>query len=70
MTTLAFVETGSGNPVLWVPAAAVRSRNGAWYVTRHGPGGPVETPIQIGMRNEGRVEIRSGLTEGAEVIVP
>jgi HlyD family secretion protein/macrolide-specific efflux system membrane fusion protein len=70
MTTLAFIETGSGDPVLWVPSAAVRSRNGAWYVTRRAPDGPVETPVQIGMRNEGRVEIRTGLPEGADVIIP
>ena len=70
MTTLAFIETGSGDPVLWVPAAALRSRNGAWYVMRRGPEGPFETPVQIGMRNEGRVEIRGGLAEGAEVIAP
>jgi HlyD family secretion protein/macrolide-specific efflux system membrane fusion protein len=70
MTTLAFIETGSGDPVLWVPSAAVRSRNGTWYVTRRGPDGPVEMPIQIGTRNEGRVEIRGGLAEGAEVVVP
>jgi multidrug efflux pump subunit AcrA (membrane-fusion protein) len=69
MTTLAFIEGGSGEPVLWVPAAAVRSRNSAWYVRERGPNGPVETPVQIGMRNEGRVEIRSGLSEGADVIV-
>lgn len=70
MTTLAFIEAGSGKPVLWLPAAAVRSRNGVWHVTRRGPDGPVDTPVQIGMRNEGRVEIRGGLAEGAEVIVP
>ena len=70
MTALAFIETGRGDPVLWVPSAAVRSRNGVWFVSRRGPDGSVETPVQIGMRNEGRVEIRSGLAEGAEVIVP
>lgn len=70
MTTLAFIETGRGDPILSVPSAAVRSRNGAWFVTRRGPDGPVEMPVQIGVRNEGRVEIRSGLAEGAEVIVP
>lgn len=69
MTTLAFVETGSREPVLWVPSAAVYSRPDGWYVRKPGPSGPVETAVQIGMRNEGRVEIRSGVVEGTEVFV-
>jgi HlyD family secretion protein/macrolide-specific efflux system membrane fusion protein len=69
MTTLVFIETGSGQPVLWVPAAAVRSNAAGWYVRRPSANGSVETPVQIGVRNEGRVEIRSGLAEGAEVLV-
>jgi HlyD family secretion protein len=69
MTTLAFVETGSNQPVLWVPSAAVFSKPDGWYVRRPGPNGPLETAVQIGMRNEGRVEIRSGVAEGTEVLV-
>jgi HlyD family secretion protein len=69
MTTLAFVETGSSEPVLWVPSAAVYSKPDGWYVRRRGPSGPVETAVQIGVRNEGRVEIRSGVVEGTEVLV-
>jgi HlyD family secretion protein/macrolide-specific efflux system membrane fusion protein len=69
MTTLAFIETGSGQPVLWLPAAAVLSKAGGWYVRRLSANGSVETPVQIGVRSEGRVEIRSGLAEGAEVLV-
>jgi HlyD family secretion protein/macrolide-specific efflux system membrane fusion protein len=69
MTTLAFVQTGSNQPVLWVPSAAVFSKPDGWYVRRPGPNGPVETAVQIGTRNEGRVEIRSGVVEGAEVLV-
>jgi HlyD family secretion protein len=69
MTTLAFVETGSNERVLWVPSAAVYSKPDGWYVRRPGPNGPVETPVQIGIRNEGRVEIRGGVTEGTEILV-
>ena len=68
MTTLAFVETGSSQPVLWVPSAAVSSKAGGWYVRQASPNGPVEVPVQIGVRNEGRVEIRSGVAEGAAVL--
>ena len=69
MTTLAFVETGSNQPVLWLPSAAVFSKAEGWYVRRITRNGPVETSVQIGMRNEGRVEIRSGVSEGEEVLV-
>lgn len=69
MTTLAFIETGSNQPVLWLPSAAVFSRPDGWYVRRMTPNGIVETPVQIGARNEGRVEIRSGVAEGTEVSV-
>jgi hypothetical protein len=31
--------------------------------------GPVETTVQIGARSDGRVEIRSGLIEGTEVLL-
>jgi HlyD family secretion protein/macrolide-specific efflux system membrane fusion protein len=69
MTTLAFIETGSNQPVLWVPAAAVYSKPDGWYVRRPGPKGPVETRVQIGIRNEGRIEIRDAVAEGTEVFV-
>jgi HlyD family secretion protein/macrolide-specific efflux system membrane fusion protein len=69
MTTLAFIETGSNHPVLWLPSAAVFSKPDGWYVRRVTPNGAVETPVQIGSRNEGQVEIRTGLTERTEVIL-
>lgn len=68
MTTLAFIETGSDQPVLWVPSAAVFSKPNGWYVRRPSPNGPFETAVQIGLRNEGRVEIKSGVAEGTEVL--
>lgn len=69
MTTLGFVQVGSNEPVLWVPAAALRSRPDGWYVRRVTASGAVETPVRIGARFEGRVEVRSGVTEGTEVVV-
>jgi HlyD family secretion protein len=69
MTTLAFVHVGSNDPVLWVPSAALRSQPDGWYVRRLTPAGPVETAVQIGMRSEGRVEIRGGVAEGTEVLL-
>jgi HlyD family secretion protein len=69
MTTLAFVQVGSSDPVLWVPSTALRSQADGWYVRRFTPAGPVETAVQIGTRSEGRVEIRGGVAEGAEVLL-
>ena len=69
MTTLAFIQVGGSEPVLWVPAAALRSTPAGWYVRRVTPSGPVETAVQIGTRTEGRVEIRGGVTEGTEVVL-
>ena len=69
MTTLAFVQVGSNDPVLWVPSAALRSHPDGWYVRRLTTSGPVETAVQIGTRSEGRVEIRGGVAEGTEVLL-
>ena len=69
MTTLAFVETGTNQPVLWLPSSAVFSKPDGWYVRRSTPNGPLQTAVQIGMRNDGRVEIRSGVAEGTEVLI-
>ena len=69
MTTLAFVQVGSSDPVLWVPSAALRSQPDGWYVRRLTPAGPAEMTVQIGTRSEGRVEIRGGVAEGTEVLL-
>jgi len=69
MTTLAFIQVGRNEPVLWVPSTALRSKPDAWYVRRLTAAGPVETAVQIGTRNEGRVEIRAGVVEGTEVLL-
>lgn len=69
MTTLAFVQIGSNDPVLWVPSAALRSKPDGWYVRRVTTAGPVETAVQIGTRSEGRVEIRGGVADGTEVLL-
>jgi multidrug efflux pump subunit AcrA (membrane-fusion protein) len=69
MTTLAFVQVGSNDPVLWVPSTALRSKPDGWYVRRLTTAGLVETAVQIGTRSEGRVEIRGGVTEGTAVVL-
>ncbi len=69
MTTLAHIQVGNKEPILWLPLAAVKSRADGWYVRLMTGNGPVERAVQIGGRSEGRVEIRAGLVEGDEVLL-
>lgn len=69
MTCLGFVQAGVKEAALWLPVAAVRSRADGWYVLRPGSNGPVNTPVQIGWRDQERVEIRQGLREGDQVLL-
>ena len=61
MTTLAFVQVSSNDPVLWVPSAALRSKPEAGSSATHA-GRPVETPVQIGreVRTSGDPRRRGG----------
>jgi HlyD family secretion protein/macrolide-specific efflux system membrane fusion protein len=69
MTVIASVQAGSKESVLWLPVGAVRSRPEGWYVVRSASGGPVEVPVRIGWKDQGRVEILAGLAEGEEVLL-
>ncbi|MBI3467077.1 MAG: HlyD family efflux transporter periplasmic adaptor subunit [Planctomycetes bacterium] len=69
MTALVHVEAGEKEAALTLPLAAVHSRPDGWYVMRRGPAGPVDTPVRVGWRDEGRVEIIEGLSEGEEVML-
>jgi HlyD family secretion protein/macrolide-specific efflux system membrane fusion protein len=69
MTGLAYIQVGSDAAVLWLPAAAVQSSAQGSYVRRMTPSGPVDTPVRIGTRSEGQVEIRDGVREGDEVLL-
>ena len=69
MTALAHVKGGENDKALWLPLSAVRSRSDGCYVLRPGPRGPKEVPVQIGWKDEGKVEIRSGLSEGDEALL-
>ena len=69
MTTLAHIQVGNKEPILWLPLVAVKSKADGWYVRLMTGGGPVERTVQIGGRSEGRVEIRAGLVEGDEVLL-
>jgi HlyD family secretion protein len=67
MTALAYVQAGVKNDVLVLPLQAVRSHGGGWYVQRTQAGQAVESSVEIGWKDGGRVEIVRGLNEGDEV---
>jgi multidrug efflux pump subunit AcrA (membrane-fusion protein) len=73
MTAEVSIVTDEKQDVLALPARAIRRRdNGAPYVViKDAEGNEHETDIAEGLRgSDGFVEIRSGLAEGAVVIVP
>jgi HlyD family secretion protein/macrolide-specific efflux system membrane fusion protein len=69
MTVLGHIEVGVNESTLWLPLSAVRSRPEGWYVLRPGAYGPVETPVRVGWKDQGKVEILTGLAEGDEVLL-
>jgi HlyD family secretion protein/macrolide-specific efflux system membrane fusion protein len=69
MTALAYIQAGVREHVLRLPLSAVRSRSDGWFVLQAGPNGVVETPVQIGWKDESGVEIRAGLNEGDTVLL-
>jgi HlyD family secretion protein/macrolide-specific efflux system membrane fusion protein len=69
MTGLAYIQAGTDEPVLWLPAAAVLSGSQGSYVRRVTPSGPQDAPVRTGVRSEGQVEVRDGLREGDEVLL-
>ena len=69
MTGLAYIQAGHDEPVLWLPAAAVRSGSQGAYVRRVTPSGLQDTRVRIGVRSEGQVEIREGLRDDDEVLL-
>jgi len=56
--------------MLSVPNRAVRERDGEHFVTVLRGNGPVDAPVQIGVVGDERTEIRQGLQEGEEVVLP
>ena len=70
-TATAAVHTGSAHNVLVVPNAAVLRDGSGTYVLVPGPdGSPVRTPFRPGVVGDRATEVRSGLTEGQQVLLP
>ncbi|MGI5500457.1 efflux RND transporter periplasmic adaptor subunit [Lentzea sp. CA-135723] len=64
------VTVASATGVLAVPAAAVQTVNGASSVAVLENGAETRKTVEIGVRGDQYVEIKSGLTAGEEVVLP
>jgi RND family efflux transporter MFP subunit len=60
----------SKQDVLWLPPQAIRTFEGRNFVVVRSDGLPKRADVKIGIRNEEKVEILSGLEEGQVVIAP
>ena len=56
--------------VLWLPPAAIRTFQNRTFVVLQTPDGPQSVDVEIGLRTDDRVEIKSGVNEGDVVIGP
>ena len=74
MTATASIVTAKVEQALAVPAEAVRQENGRAVVDVVSGSGNnrtlTATPVETGLRADGRIEIRSGLSAGQEVVLP
>lgn len=70
MTANVTIVTGEANDALFIPIRAVREREGQRYVRILENDQAKEVAIQVGLRgDEGRLEVKEGLSEGQQVIV-
>ncbi|HEX9019266.1 MAG TPA: hypothetical protein VF806_08760, partial [Anaerolineaceae bacterium] len=57
--------------VLWLPPQAIRTFEGRnFVVVKNETGQSARTDVKIGIKNDDRVEIVSGVKEGQEVVAP
>jgi macrolide-specific efflux system membrane fusion protein len=68
-TATVVVSTGSKSNVLYVPSAAVKTAGGQSTVTVLQNGKSVVKTVQIGLVGDSGTEIKSGLSEGDQVVI-
>lgn len=56
--------------VLWLPPVAVRTFQSRTFVVLQTPDGPRSVTVEVGLRTDDRVEIKSGVKEGDVVVGP
>ncbi len=70
MTARVTIKVGESKNVLVVPLAAVKEEKGQKYVQLMVNGKAQNAPVSVGLSDEEKVEIRSGLNEGDSIILP
>lgn len=70
MTARATVSVGESKNALVVPLSAVREEKGQKYVQVTVDGKEQSKAVQVGLRDDEKIEIVSGLSEGDQVILP
>ncbi|VBB05010.1 rnd efflux pump membrane fusion protein barrel-sandwich domain [Lucifera butyrica] len=70
MTARVTITVGERKNVLVVPLAAIKDNKGQQYVQVMVNGKPQDTPVTLGLRDDEKVEILNGLSEGSSVVVP
>jgi multidrug efflux pump subunit AcrA (membrane-fusion protein) len=68
MSTPITVELDHAQETLWVPVEALHGFDSNYYVEGREGATTREVPVTIGLRNDERVEILSGLNEGDQVV--
>ena len=69
MTADITITTASASGVLAVPAAAIRGTSGNYSVLVLANGNPETRAVTVGLMTSSLVEIKSGLTEGEQVVI-
>ncbi|MDF2633223.1 MAG: efflux transporter, family, subunit [Pelosinus sp.] len=70
MTARVTIKVGESKNVLVAPLAAVKEEKGQKYVQLMVNGKAQNAPVSVGLSDEEKVEIRSGLNEGDSIILP
>jgi multidrug efflux pump subunit AcrA (membrane-fusion protein) len=70
LTANAAVTVAQADNVLYVPTSAIRQQNGASMVTVYMNGEQIPTEVETGIVGDSVTEIKGGLTEGQQVVLP
>jgi HlyD family secretion protein len=70
MTANATVTVGRAANAITVPNTAITRLGGQAYVNVYASGQQVQTPIETGVVGDQYTEVTSGLSEGAQVVIP
>lgn len=70
MTARVTINTGESNNTLIVPLSAVKEIKGKKYVQVMVDGTPQSVQVELGLADDEKVEVLSGLNEGDQVVLP